>query len=151
MSVGLVVFPHRKPIFFGRFFGCPQKTKPKKQLVCFQSAFFVLQPTATKNRPKPAGVFGEKPKNRPSHFQFRFIFGSQPPSPHDKHMHAESFEMLILLVEPRNLPIRVRFRFRFRFFFCFETTKMTETDRHFGEQTKKRPRPFSFPVHNADP
>ena len=54
-------------------------------------------------------------------------------------MHAESFEMLILLVEPRNLPIRVRFRFRFRFFFCFETTKMTETDRHFGEQTTKRP------------
>ena len=29
------------------------------------SVGFVLQPTATKNRLKPAGVFGEKTKNRP--------------------------------------------------------------------------------------
>ena len=134
----LSVFPDREPIFSSRFFDCPIKTKPKNRLAFFGR--FCLQPTSAKKQSKPTGTFSENPPKPTASFLFPFYFRFTW-SPHDTNTCTLDPLKRCLFSWFHRKTDREIFGFGVVFFGLQNTP--TETDRRFGEKTKKRPRCLS--------
>ena len=119
----------------------------------FHFRFTTTTPAKDRRKPTYNCSFGENRKTDRAK-KNRFIFGSQPWSPHDTNTCTLNTLKCCLFYQvsptnrPRNRPRSVRFRLRF--FSGLPPPPPTETDRHFGQKPKNRPRPFSLSVHHPD-
>ena len=166
-SVFRSVFGNRNRAFLGRFFGSPEKPKPKNRLGFLVDlkktietdrhfgdnpknqrrpfSFSIHNPHSSKKTTETGRRFRRKTEKttKPFLFSVYFRFATLVATCY-QHMHTESFEVWSFwLASPRNRPRSVGFRFRLRFLLVSKSYP-TETDRQFGEKSKTDRGHFHF-------